>query len=328
MTTTPGEAPSKLVTAIKARFAGAAETVASIIVIFIIVALTLTGIFGAPEIVKENIVGVLCSVLCVTTLFIYNIWHSQRQTQGHAESTSASLAELVNIKSPYNVRSTHIAAELNEMVNVAESWMFRGGSGRWQRSTVLPILSRETKREIPYRMLILDPTSDELCEEYADYRNRHRTDNSTSTTTTVRNDVLACIVAAAWYLRRSRIVPTVHLAQTYSPLRQDFSDSKAAVTVADPNESGLFIPKSSWYYQSMVDEFNQFRNRSPWIDFTNVPSEIPLWNELSIDHVREILSSVRVNQNGGTPRPLFDTISLIESNLPEICRLVFKGRTI
>lgn len=328
MTVTPNPAPSKLATAIKARFAGASETAASIIVILIIVVLTLTGIFGAPEIVKENIVGVLCAVISATTLFIYNIWHSQRQTLKSAESTSASLAELVNGKSPYNVRSTHIAAELNEMITIAESWMFRGGSGRWQRSTVLPILSLETKRQIPYGMLILDPTSGELCREYADYRNRHRTDKSISTTTTVRNDVLACIVAAAWYMRKSRIVPTVHLAQTYSPLRQDFSDTKAAVTVADPNENGLFIPKSSWYYQSMVDEFNQFRNRSPWINFTNVPNDMPHWKELSSNHVRQILDSVSVNHNGGHSRPLVEASTLLNIDLSEICQLVFKGRSI
>jgi hypothetical protein len=318
---------SKLATALKARFAGASETAASIIVILIIVVLTITGIFGAPQIVKDNIVGVLCTVLSITALFIYNIWHSQRQALHHAVSTSASLAELVNSKSPYNVRSTHIGAELNGMIAVAEMWMFRGGSGRWQRSTVLPVLSLETKRDIPYRMLILDPTSDELCGEYAGYRNRHRTDKSISTTTTVRNDVLACIVAAAWYMKRSRILPTVHLAQTYSPLRQDFSDSKAAVTVADPNENGLFIPKSSWYYQSMVDEFNQFRNRSPWINFANVTTEMPDWKDLSSDHVRDILGSVRVNENGGNTRALFEKQHFIEDDLAEICQLVFKGRS-
>lgn len=311
---------------IRARFAGISNTVAMLTVI-ILTGIALVGVFGAPKIITENIIGMLCAILGVTTLFIYEIWYSQKQTSKSAESINATLAELVDGKSPYNVRSTHIGAELNEMIEGAERWMFKGGSGRWQRSTVLPTLSLVKNVEIPYLMLILDPRSKKFCEEYANYRNRHRADSSTSTWMTVRNEVLACIVASAWYLKQSRIVPEVHLAQTYSPLRQDFSDTKAAITISDPNESGLFIPKTSWYYQSLVDEFNQARRRSPKVCFKNIPAKMPPWENLDSHHVQSILTGINVKPIEGSIRPILDEIDLSASDLKAICELVFKGRS-
>ena len=119
------------------------------IVILIIVVLTITGIFGAPQIVKDNIVGVLCSVLSITTLFIYNIWHSQRQALSNAESTSAGLAELGNSMNPNNVRSTQIGAELNEMITVAAIWIFTGRLGPVSTFHRTPVPSSGNEAYIP-----------------------------------------------------------------------------------------------------------------------------------------------------------------------------------
>lgn len=283
------------------------------------------GIFGS-KFVADNIVSVLCTVLSAATVFGYQVWRTQRKIRKDTNEINQGVIDLVRSRSPYTVIAPKISGELAESLKGAKEWSFRGGSGRWQRECVLPQLSEERNRAIPYNMLIIDPTEPDLCRQYADYRNKHRVDGSVSTNGTVRNEILACIVACAWYSRMTRIAARVYLTQTYSPLRQDMSSRMVAVTVSDKSQSGLFVPHSSWYYESLRDEFNEHCARSPEVQFAgteNLPSD---WRALTSGDVKSVLRSTKVRKLDGTLRKLCESPDLSAESLEEIRQLVFKGR--
>lgn len=99
-----------------------------------------------------------------------------RQTENSLSSNKASLNDILELSAPFDVRPEFIKPELDGLLDPksVRFWKFRGGSGRWQRSTVLPTLARVPTTDVEYKMLILDPRSVTLCNQYAKYRNTHR----------------------------------------------------------------------------------------------------------------------------------------------------------
>jgi hypothetical protein len=295
-------------------------------VVALLVPLGIVGIFGWKPI-EDNIVSILCTVLSLATIFLYQLWRGQSKLRKDTNQINTNVADLALSRSPFSVSGPRISGELTEMLDLAKEWSFKGGSGRWQRERVLPQLSRERNRSVPYRMLILDPTEHGLCQQYADYRNKNRVDGALSTAESVRNELLACIVAGAWYSKNTRIAAEVYLAQTYSPLRQDMSAEMVAVTVADQSQSGLFVPSSSWYYESMTDEFSQHCERSPKIDYEKTENLVTDWRNFKVDDVESVLRTTRVRHLDGTLRDISGFFSLSVAEMEGIGQLVFKGRS-
>ena len=310
---------------LKAHVRGTPETVASALVILILAALGVIGIFGF-DFLADHLLSALCVVLAVVAGFLYQLWINYRQTAISLESVSQDLSSILKRTSPITVQPYKIGGELRDMLETATAWSFRGGSGRWQREAVLPYLSRERDRDIPYRMLLLDPTETRLCAEYATYRNKHRRKQKQDTASSVRNDLLACVVACAWYQQNTRIRPEIYLSQIYSPLRQDMSNERAAITVADQSKEGLFVPASSWYYTSLMDEFEQHCGRSPKLAFDTSIKYVEDWTQLSSYDVLNALKSASIQRGGTSPVPLDQLFELTEEDVSEIQSLVFKGR--
>ena len=310
---------------LKAHIRGAPETVASALVILVLAGLSILGIFGS-DFLSDNLLSALCVILAVAVGFLYQLWINYRQATISLELVNEDLSSLLKRTSPLTVQSYKIGGELMGMLETATAWSFRGGSGRWQREAVHPHLSRERDRDISYRMLILDPTESRLCDEYATYRNKHRQKQKHNTASSVRNDLLACIVACAWYQQNTRIRPEIYLSQIYSPLRQDMSNERAAITVADQSKEGLFVPTSSWYYTSLMDEFEQHCGRSPKLAFDTSTKYTEDWTELSSYDVRNALKSTSIQRSGMTPVGLDQLFHLTEDDVSEIQSLVFRGR--
>lgn len=301
------------------------DKVVSLVVALILIPLCLFGIFGGAF-VSNNIGAIFCTIAGILVLLVYEIWHQNRQIQTTSVTIKKRLETLAGERS-LNIPNDRIAAALEDMLGTSGSWSFRGGSGRWQREAVLPTLSQEKEQKVEYRMLILDPTSDELCSQYASYRDINHHAVAQNNVATVRNDLVACIVACSWYYERTRISPSVFLSQVYSPLRQDISDDTVAITVADPSKDGLFVPKASWYYKPLVDEFEQLCARSKPVTFlkgNNFPKD---WREFSDQDVRNALSSARVLVDSQNV-PLIELLELDDTAISTIKGLAFKGRTI
>lgn len=237
---------------------------------------------------------------------------------------SQKLDVLTKRKAPYHIEPSFIESELDALLasETASVWKFRGGSGRWQRSRVLPSLTRIKTRDVVYKMLILDPRNDALCSQYAKYRNTHRKNGATeqATAESVKNDLLACIVSAAWHGARSRITPFLYLNQTYSPLRVDLSDAGAMMTVSDLSSPGLFCRPESWFYQSLDDELERALDQSPKIEFRHDEMELHGAKALTVKHTMSILQNTHISAPPGQERLLTNS-DLAGLDLDKITRL-------
>lgn len=154
-----------------------------------------------------------------------------------------------------------IGEELRAALGDARQWTFRGGSARWQRSAVLPHFGQITDRSIRYDGQIINPFDEALCQRYADYRSVQRTAGikavNESDGRKIQIDLMSFLFALAWYGKNARLLPSITLLNTYSPLRIDASEKVAIVTVADPGAPGLSAASDSWYYKSLLDEYGQ-----------------------------------------------------------------------
>ncbi|WP_255769470.1 hypothetical protein [Pseudarthrobacter sulfonivorans] len=240
------------------------------------------------------------------------------------ETVSQKLDVLTKRKAPYHIEPSFIESELDALLasETASVWKFRGGSGRWQRSRVLPSLTRIKTRDVTYKMLILDPRNNALCSQYAKYRNTHRKNGATeqATAASVKNDLLACIISAAWHSARSRITPFLYLNQTYSPLRVDLSNAGAMMTVSDLSSPGLFCRPESWFYQSLDDELERSLDQSPKIDFQHNEMELHSADALTVEHTESILRNTHISTPRGLERLVPDS-QLAGLDVAEITRL-------
>lgn len=124
------------------HFDDAQDTVASLLVIIILVPLGLLGIFGS-KLIEDNVVSFFCTVASLATIFLYKIWFNQRKLRKSADKTAQDLSVLADLRNPFSVSGPRIGGELGTMLQDAKEWSFRGGSGRWQRERVLPHLAQE-----------------------------------------------------------------------------------------------------------------------------------------------------------------------------------------
>ncbi|MGO2069824.1 hypothetical protein [Glutamicibacter arilaitensis] len=249
------------------------------------------------------------------------------QTKESLSTSKTSLDTLLLRRAPFDIRPEFIKPELDSLLDPqsVRLWKFRGGSGRWQRSTVLPTLAQVPTTDVKYKMLILDPRSETLCGQYAKYRNTHRrrsdadnidgkTSASQDTARSVSNELLACIVAAAWFTAKSRVQARVFLSQTYSPLRMDLSATGAMLTVSDPNEPGLMCRADSWLYKALDDEFERNIEQSPAIFYGHDVGVIHQEPVLNANVVTQILQNCRVSaENESTHLLSTDFLSQLDT---------------
>jgi hypothetical protein len=160
----------------------------------------------------------------------------------------------------HEVAPHRIDDELALLLESATQWSFRGASARWQRGAVLPRLAKIKDRNVAYRAQVLNPFDDDLCQKYAEYRSSQRRGTRKphdARGEKVQLDLMAFLFALSWFQTTARLRPSITLLQTFSPLRIDASDKALVVTVANHAEPGLRATSHSWYYKSLLDEYDQ-----------------------------------------------------------------------
>jgi hypothetical protein len=242
---------------------------------------------------------------------------------------------LERISDPSQVKEIapkEVGAWLQMLLSGSKTWTFRGGSGRWQRSDVLPTLARETTLPPQYVMQILDLRQRGLCERYANYRARSRVPATVrpdeDSPETVLYDLLACVYAAGWYGHRTRVVPEVYLIPFYSPLRIDASDSGLAVTVADPDRPGLFAPRDGWYCKALLDEIGRAGSEFPRVTLPEVDDAFPKdWHNVDATHIETFLSLATITSPFAPTEPLWGQASDWGAvDLVSVAHRAFAGR--
>ncbi len=309
------------------------------LVVLVVAGLTLADLTGELTLSQEVLGRVAVFVFCALFILVLVERQAARHREESRDADRASMARnlrdiernltLLHKGQITEVPADDIGARLAELLASASGWHFRGGSGRWQRSNVLPALARLTDRDVPYVMQILNPTDPELCVRYASYRARQRPPTvrrqGGDQPETVRDDILACIYAAAWYRFRTRLQADVYLQPLYSPLRLDIGTSGLMATVADPKAPGLLGKPDGWYYQSVLDEIRQACTELPRLVLCTDPVALPE-DRAQVDgsKVEKALAATAVVQTAGHSAPLLSGW-LQQLDFGQIGKLAFTG---
>ena len=242
------------------------------------------------------------------------------------DAASHTFAAAVSPASARQIPGAAIADALAGILGNSSGWLFRGGSARYQRAAVLPHLAKVTAIEVPYQILIVDPTNIPLCDAYAEYRRHARppgTQLPDEDADAIRVEILATLYAAGWYRNNSRIRPKVALINSYSPIRIDIGAEGAVLTVADRREPGLLIPKACPLYLALKDEIEQAAAVLPRVE---IPSAAHLYppskEQIDAAVVEAALRAMMVTPPGnGNASPLIGTNS--DPDFAEVAARVF-----
>jgi hypothetical protein len=278
-------------------------TVASLVAISIVVDLAILLGWISDRPYGIGVVGLIISAMAgVLVSSSAEAARHRRKVTTELSDMKRSVIDLVDNKAPLHLNPSFIRPELDQHLRHprCDSWKFRGGSGRWQRTSVLPTLAKQRNFDVKYSMLILDPRDEQLCRDYAAYRNGHRRDEVQETSASIRMDLLACIIAVAWYRAKSRIRPEIHLNTVYSPLRLDLSPFGAVLTVSDPHSPALSCGPDSWLYTSLQDEFDRTLEQTPSLTLpVELIHRLQLSQNLDSNLTRAIL--LETTMSDGTP---------------------------
>jgi hypothetical protein len=144
-------------------------------------------------------------------------------------------------------------------VNTDEYW-FSGASGRFTRAVTLPELARAAhganlRKKVVIQ--ILDPENDDVCQTYANYRNRVRSARRGDEwdVDTVRSELLATVVLAyAWRREEPLLEITVALKSALSLFRFDLGSDLLIMTKEDPSEPALQCDGGTFFYNAFRED--------------------------------------------------------------------------
>ncbi|UNN05265.1 hypothetical protein [Rhodococcus opacus] len=190
-----------------------------------------------------------------------------------------------------------ISRRLQATLQNSSRWAFSGGTGSWQRTNVLPMLSKITETDVAYHMQVVNILDQKLCDAYAHYR---MTCNQTTGITgrSLALEILSSVLAVCWYGALTRIEPIVCFTTDYSPLRYDMSELECFITVANRSDPALAFGSNSWIFSHLEDEFTQDSKTLPRLDLSHAFSALRSRGKdpglLRSDEVRALLDGVKV----------------------------------
>jgi hypothetical protein len=197
-----------------------------------------------------------------------------------------------------------------------EQWIFKGGTGTYLRAVTLPECvanARREKRPLRVQLEIIDPTDEELCKAYAQFRSSLTPGPDGTgepwTPQRTRKESFATILAACWYRQRFTFLTVeVGLSRTMTTFRWDQSSRYVIMTQEDPAGPALLFDRDKPYYQAysreLVASFKQARRVR--IDKAD---DLPLSDEPTVDEARKLFLTVGLELPGSfTDRDVTDLI--------------------
>lgn len=179
----------------------------------------------------------------------------------------------------------------------SRSWIYKGACGRYTRATTLPMMAKSARQEgigRDIRIILLDPNNDLLCDEYATYRRSLKSAKNGSlwTKSRVKEEVVATVISALRYKHEEPLLRIeIHLINHFSAFRFDISDQYAIVTKEDSEAAGLKADKSTYFYDSYVDDSRLSERQSKRVLYNR---KIPLDGDLTTSNIKELVIEIGV----------------------------------
>jgi len=260
---------------------GNAEGVLALLIAITIGALHLFDVFNdalSPQVIGGATLLVL-ALIAVTLL-------RDRNTAAKAYKETSAVRMLYG----HEVGQAHAEARRG-----TEQWIFKGGTGTYLRAVTLPECvanARREKRPLRVQLEIIDPTDEELCKTYAQFRSSLTPGPDGTgepwTLERTRRESFATVLAACWYRQRFTFLTVeAGLSKTMTTFRWDQSSRCVIMTQEDPAGPALLFELGKPYYQAysreLVASFKQARHVR--IDKAD---ELHLSDEPTVDEVRKL----------------------------------------
>ncbi len=183
-------------------------------------------------------------------------------------SPRISLEENLAVLDAWNINPA-----LKKPLATTRLYYFRGRSGRWVRTQVMPTLAAAASRESIQRVVHLilpNPADAEVLRTYSDYRNSLPHDSADSwSPERIRNEILATILEAGRLASRNIFFEAhVALLTDFSLFRADLSDDALILTREDPRMPGWFTPSSTRFYASYLEDLRLAERRSTQVQLS------------------------------------------------------------
>ncbi|GAA5053971.1 hypothetical protein [Nocardia callitridis] len=204
-----------------------------------------------------------------------------------------------------------------------EQWVFKGGTGTYMRAVTLRECVENARREqrpLRIQIEVIDPSNEQLCKTYAQFRSSLAPETSGSiepwTTERTRREAFATIFAACWYQQRFTFLTIdVGLSAVMTTFRWDLSSSCVIVTQDNPNTPAMLFERDKPYYRDyhreLVSSFNQTRQ----VELSR-GLDSPLSDEPTVDQSRTLFDLL------GLPLPT----SFTDRDVADIVRRALQPR--
>lgn len=176
---------------------------------------------------------------------------------------------------PWNIRPV-----LDAVLPTTRRYWFRGRSGRFLRTSVMPALDDAGRRESQLRelaILLPDPSERNMLADYAFYRNSLKGEAGKWSADRIRNEILATIITAARFTGANHFLQiAVHLKSDFSLFRLDMADDQLVLSREDPMWPAILCSGRSKFYASYIEEFRNeaVSAKSPHLRSVTVPTPV------------------------------------------------------
>lgn len=193
----------------------------------------------------------------------------------------------------FEIPPTSISNRLEAEAAVTNEWEYLGHTGRYVRNRIFPIIeqySLQNNISANVRIMILDPRNDELCDMYAQYRNRSRSSQLFKedwNKQKVKEELIATVAKTVILnCKNNNVRCEIRFRNFLSQFRFDVSMDQIMVTQEDPQEPAFSYPRGSRFFHYYKRENQLIWDQAPQFDIKTIMPN----SDQSNDQLEQILA--------------------------------------
>lgn len=228
-----------------------------------------------------NIIDNLAAGIIVSGISTFMLWFVSPKQQ---------IEEDIAPLEAWNIREA-----LHGPLSYTKNYWFRGRSGRFIRTTVMPSLHDAGSRESQLRtlsMLLPDPADTKVLDNYAQYRNSLSSEKKTWTIEIIQAEIFATIFTAAALSNTNHFFDVnVFMKSDFALFRLDMSDDRLIMTRENPAWPAIMCSSRSKFYASYHEEFRNEADNAARLDLSSLTIPQPLAEK----DINSLIGSLNIN---------------------------------
>ncbi|KAB2346342.1 hypothetical protein [Actinomadura rudentiformis] len=273
----------------------------------VLVALTLAVVILGLDVIGVASSKVVANATVATLAVVAIVLLRDRQRgdeRGAAVLTSVEranerLARLERAAVVREVTGDECSEALAQARKGAARWFFKGSTGTYVRAVTLPECverSRRARRSLTFRLEILDPADEGLCNRFVALHQRLATSPDSAerfwTMDGTRRELYATVLAACWHQQRYELLDIdVRLSSTFSLLRYELTESCLIITQRGPEFPATIIDCGTPTYDCWESELHVSLQQARRLPLHRV-RDMPLSEEPTTEEIRALFRAL------------------------------------